>query len=63
MATEMKGINEQKLFKIGTLDLRGKYKEWFKKLATMSIDWQAIKVVMILKYCIVDKEEIRVKLD
>jgi hypothetical protein len=46
MATNVSGINEQKLFKIGRLNLRSKYKEWFKKLAMMPVDWQAIKVVM-----------------
>jgi hypothetical protein len=35
MATEMKGIDEQKLFKIGKLNLRSKLKKWFKKLAMM----------------------------
>jgi len=34
MEIKMKGINELKLFKIGRLNLRDKYKEWFKKLAT-----------------------------
>jgi hypothetical protein len=63
MAMEVRGIDEQKLFKIGKLNLRGKSKKWFKKLATMPTNWQAIKVVMLLKYHIMDKEEIRAKLD
>lgn len=32
MATEVKGINEKKLFKIGRFNLKGKLKEWFKKM-------------------------------
>ncbi len=58
MAIEVRGIDEQKQFKIGKLNLRGKSKKWFKKLATMLANWQAIKVVVLLKYRIVDKDEI-----
>jgi hypothetical protein len=43
MAIEMKGIDELKLFKIGRLNLRDKYKEWFKKLATTPTNWQTMK--------------------
>ncbi len=39
----MKGIDELKLFKIGRLNLRDKYKEWFKKLATTPTNWQTMK--------------------
>lgn len=63
MATKVRRIDEQKLFKIDRLNLRNKSKEWFKKLVVALTNWQAMKVVMLLKYGIVDKEEIKVKLD
>ncbi len=31
IAAKVKGIDEQKLFKIGRLNLKGKSNEWFKK--------------------------------
>jgi hypothetical protein len=40
MASKVKGIDEQELlFNIGKLNLRGKSKKWFKKLATILADW------------------------
>jgi hypothetical protein len=38
MAIKAKGIDEQELFKIGKLNLRGKSKELYKKLAIVPID-------------------------
>ncbi len=63
MATKVRGIDEQKLFKIGRLNLRRKAKEWFKKLDGASANWHARKTTMLSKYGIVNKEEIKVKLD
>jgi predicted house-cleaning noncanonical NTP pyrophosphatase (MazG superfamily) len=39
MATEVKGINEKELFKIGRCNLKGKLKEWFKKMAIVLTNW------------------------
>jgi hypothetical protein len=50
----MKSIYELKLFKIGILNLKGKSKEWFKKLTTIPIDWQTMKGAMLLKYGIMN---------
>jgi hypothetical protein len=63
MVTKVKRIDEQKLFKIDKLNLRDKSKEWFKNLVVALTNWQAMKVVMLLKYGIVDKEYIEAKLD
>ncbi len=44
MAAEMKVIDELKLFKVGIYPLlRGKSKEWFKKLIIVSTNWQTMK--------------------
>jgi len=51
------------LFKIGRLNIRGKSKDWYKKLATIPTDWLSMKATMLLKYGMVDKEDIKVKLD
>jgi hypothetical protein len=59
MATKVRGIDEQKMFKIGKLNFRDKSKEWFKKLVVVLTNWQAMKVVMLLKYGIMDKEKSR----
>ncbi len=44
MAMKVKGIDEQMLFKIGRLNLRNKFKEWFKKLVVALIDCTTTKV-------------------
>ncbi len=43
--------------------MRGKTNEWFKKFVTTLGDWPTMKIAMLLKYGIVDKEEVRAKLD
>jgi hypothetical protein len=43
--------------------MKGKSKEWFKKLMVVPIDWWTMKVAMLLKYGTIDKEEVRAKLD
>jgi hypothetical protein len=63
MVVEVRRIDEQKLFKIGTLNLRGKAKEWFKKFATTPTNWPTMKVAMLLKYGIVDNEKVTAKHD
>ncbi len=39
MATEVRDLNPNKLFKIAKLNLRGRAKEWFKKLNPTPLDW------------------------
>jgi hypothetical protein len=39
MATKVRGNDEQKMFKIGKLNLRDKSKEWFKKLVVALTNW------------------------
>lgn len=63
MAVDMRSIDELKLYKIGKLNLRSKYKEWFKKLVAPPTTWQNMKATMLLKYITVDKEKVKMKLD
>jgi hypothetical protein len=53
----------KKLFKIGRFNLKGKLKEWFKKMGIVPTNWQTMKTTMLLKYGTEDKEEIIIKLD
>jgi hypothetical protein len=62
MATKVHGIDELKLFKIGRFNMKGKSKEWFKKLMVVPTDWWTMKATMLLKYGTIDKEA-RAKLD
>jgi hypothetical protein len=63
MAAEVRNVNDDKLFKITTLNLRGRTKEWFKKLNLPPIDWIVVRTAIVQKFGDVDVDEIRVKLD
>jgi hypothetical protein len=43
--------------------LRGKFKEWFKKVVATPTTSQDMKVTMLLKYFTIDKEKVGMKLD
>lgn len=43
MAFEVCGCDEMKLFKITKFNLRGKAKDWFKKLQHAPSDWNEMK--------------------
>ncbi len=61
MAPKVHGIDELKLFKIGKFNMKGKSKEWLKKLTIVPTDWWTMKATMLLKYGTNDKE-VRTKL-
>jgi hypothetical protein len=63
MTIEVIRIDELKLYKIGKLNMRSKYIEWFKKLVAPPTTWQDMKATMLLKYITVDKEKVKMKLD
>ncbi len=46
MVVELRGINEQKLFKIDRLNLKVIAKEWFKKIVIVPSKWLTMKVNM-----------------
>jgi len=47
MATKVRNINVDKLFKIAKLNLRGGAKEWFKKLNPILIDWTELHTCIV----------------
>jgi len=63
MAAEVRDLNVDKLFKIAKLNLRGKAKEWFRRLQPAPSDWTKLRNLTVQKYGDVDADDIRMKLD
>ncbi len=63
MAAEVRDLNGDKLFKIAKLNLRGRAKEWFKRLQPAPADWVELRTLIVQKYGDVDADDIRMKLD
>ncbi len=51
------------MFKIAKLNLRGRAKDWFKKLNHVPLDWTELRTLIVQKYGNVDVDDIRIKLD
>jgi len=62
-AAEVRDLNADKLFKITKLNLRGRAKEWFKRLQLVPTDWAELRTLIVQKYGNVDTDDIQVKLD
>jgi hypothetical protein len=63
MAAEVRDLNADKLFKISKLNLRGRAKDWFRRLQPAPADWLELRTLIVQKYGSVDDDDIRVKLD
>ncbi|CAN5957250.1 unnamed protein product [Sphagnum jensenii] len=63
MVAEVRNLNGDKLFKIAKLNLRGRAKEWFKRLQPTPADWAKLRTLIVQKYGDVDADDIRMKLD
>jgi hypothetical protein len=63
MATKVRDLNADKLFKIAKLNLRGKAKEWFRRLQLAPADWTELRNLIVQKYGGIDADDIRMKLD
>jgi hypothetical protein len=63
MAAKVRDLAPDKLFKIAKLNLRGRAKEWFRRLQPVPADWADLRTLMIQKYGNVDADDIRMKLD
>ncbi len=63
MATEVRDLNADKLFKIAKLNLRGRAKEWFKRLQSTLANWAKLRTLIVQKYGDVDVDDIKMKLD
>jgi hypothetical protein len=63
MAAEVCDFNADKLFKIAKLNLRGRARDWFRKLQPAPADWPELRTQILQKYGKVDTDDIRMKLD
>jgi hypothetical protein len=63
MAAEVRDLNADKLFKIAKLNLRGRAKEWFRRLQPAPSDWTELRNLIVQKYGDVDADDIMMKLD
>jgi predicted aspartyl protease len=63
MAAEVRDLNADKLFKIAKLNLRGRVREWLRRLQPAPADWSELRTAILLKYGNVDDDDIRAKLD
>jgi hypothetical protein len=63
MAAEVRDLNVDKLFKIAKLNLKGRAKEWFRRLQPAPADWAELRTLIIQKYGDVDADDIIMKLD
>jgi predicted component of viral defense system (DUF524 family) len=51
------------MFKITKLNLRGSYKEWFRRLQPALTNWAKLQTLIIQKYGEVNADDIKMKLD
>jgi hypothetical protein len=63
MVAEVRDLTVDKLFKIAKLNLRGRAKEWFRRLQLVPTDWTELRTLMEQKYGNVDADDIRMKMD
>jgi hypothetical protein len=47
MAAEVRNLNVDKLFKIRKFNLRGKAKEWIRRLQPAPIDWAKLRTLIV----------------
>jgi hypothetical protein len=58
MPAEVWDYNADKLFKIAKLNLRGRAKEWFRRLQPAPVDWADLRNQMVQKFGNVDADDI-----
>jgi len=63
MVAKVRDLNLDKLFKIVKLNLRGRAKEWFKRLQPAPADWTELRNLIVQKYGGIDANDIQMKLD
>jgi hypothetical protein len=63
MAAEVRDLNADKMFKIAKLNLKGRAKEWFRRLQPVPLDWTELRNLIMQKYGNIDADDIRMKLD
>jgi hypothetical protein len=63
MTAEVRDLDAVKLFKIAKRNLRGRAREWLRKLNPAPADWIELRTLILQKYGNVNDDDIRAKLD
>ncbi|CAK9861042.1 unnamed protein product [Sphagnum jensenii] len=63
MVAEVRDLNADKLFKIAKLNLRGRAREWFKRLQPPPANLPELRMMIVQKYGNVDADDIQMRLD
>jgi predicted component of viral defense system (DUF524 family) len=63
MATKVRDLNANKLFKIAKLNLKRRANEWFKMLQPAPTNWAKLRILIVQKYGDVDVDDIKMKFD
>ncbi|CAK9225727.1 unnamed protein product [Sphagnum troendelagicum] len=63
MAAEVRDLNADKIFKIAKLNLRGRARDWFRRLQPALVDWVELRTLILQKYGNVNDDDIRAKLN
>ncbi len=63
MATKVQELDEEKLFKIAKLNLKGKAWDWYCQLDLAPNDWLILQAILHQKYEAYDENELRMKMD
>jgi len=63
MVAEVRELDEDKLFKIAKLNLKGKTWDWYRWLDPPPNDWRTLHAMLHMKYSVYDEDELRTKMD
>jgi hypothetical protein len=63
MVVKVRDLTADKLFKIAKLNLRGRAKEWYRRLQSVPTDWTELRTLMVQKYGNIDADDIRMRMD
>ncbi len=63
MAAKVRDLNADKLFKIAKLNLRGRAKDWFRKLQPAPVNWIELRNLIVQKYGLIVAVDIRMRMD
>jgi hypothetical protein len=63
MDIKVRELDEDKLFKIAKLSLKGKAQDWYYRLDPPLNNWKTLQALLHLKYGVYDEDELRMKMD
>jgi hypothetical protein len=63
MAIKVRELDEEKLFKIAKLNLRGKARDWYHRIDLAPYDQVTLQALLHQQYGVYDEDELRFKMD